>query len=48
MESVLDTIQDYIQKVTVNSTDQQLIIDRMNPGNVVFQRKTVNPIVSYI
>ena len=35
MESVLEDIQEYIEKVTVNSTDKHLIIDRMDPGNVV-------------
>ena len=36
MESVLEDIQEYIEKVTVNNTDKHLIIDRMDPGNVVF------------
>ena len=35
MESVLEDIQEYIEKVTVNNTDKHLIIDRMDPGNVV-------------
>ena len=35
MESVLEDIQEYIEKVTVNNTDKHLIIDRKDPGNVV-------------
>ena len=35
MESVLEDIQEYIEKVTVNNTDKHLIIDGMDPGNVV-------------
>ena len=40
MESVLEDIQEYIEKVTVNNTDKHLIIDRMDPGNVVLIKKS--------
>ena len=32
LENILDNIQDYVKKVTQNSTELPLITDRMNPG----------------
>jgi len=38
MEDVLETIQDYIEKVTVNNTDLPLMTDRRNPGIIKGRR----------
>ena len=48
LEETLGEIQDYIEKVSVNTSDINSMSDRRNPGrNVVFRQKTYHIFQAY-